>query len=122
MLSIDFKKDETCLFFTVAQIACYLALIFGLIQKLPQILKIIDTSSVEGLEPTSLYSELLMHINTLGVYLHLAVPFSVYASNLVMNSACIFILLLCWKFNKRISVVEKGLVSTSLFFYAFLIF
>ena len=66
----------------------------------------------------SLYTELLMHTNTLSAYLHLGMPPTVYASNLALASLCTSVILLVWKFNKKITMMEKALVGSFLLAYA----
>ena len=117
VMDMDFSKDQSCLLFTIAQLAGLVALACSLVQKIPQIQKILQNSSVEGLEPTSLYSELLMHIHSLSIYLHLKIPLSVYISNIFIALMCSFVVLLCWQFNKKISKTEKTIVSTVLVLY-----
>ena len=113
-----FINHKSCILFTTAQFCSLLAICLGLVVKLPQINVILKSSSVEGLEPMSLYTELLMHLNTLSSYLHLGMPPTLYASNLALVSLCSSVILLVWKFNKKITTKEKAIVGSFLVTYA----
>ena len=90
----------------------------GFILKLPQIDKIFRTRSVAGINPVAYYFELIMSINDFGIGKHLNLPFSVYAENLFIGSQCALITLLIWKYNMRITFLEKVATGLGIIAYA----
>jgi mannose-P-dolichol utilization defect 1 len=78
---VEFLQDKDCLIFSASKAVGYVIVLGSLIVKLPQIMKILSKSSVEGINPISYYTETITYINTAAYAIHIGLQFSVYGEN-----------------------------------------
>ena len=71
--------------------------------KLPQIIKIYNSKSVEGIEPSMIYTDLLMNINRIIYFMHVKLSFSLYGEVVMLSVQNCILILQIWRYNKSIS-------------------
>jgi len=76
-INFDFSDSE-CHKFTISKGLGFGIIAGSLFFKLPQILKIIKSGSVEGITAISIYSETFNFMSTIASSVRLSLPFSVY--------------------------------------------
>ena len=119
--SFDFSDSE-CLKFTISKGIGFAIVAGSCILKVPQILKITNSGSVEGIAAISIYVETLNFINTAANSVRLGLAFSVYGEALFIEVQNVVIILLLWKYNKHINSAEKLIVSLAIIAYTYLLF
>ena len=77
----DFKSDPTCMQFTSSKLIGYLIILGSIVYKVPQILKILNNQSVEGLSRLSHYVGVVTLLQMIGQSMHLDLSFSVYGEH-----------------------------------------
>ena len=85
-------------------------------------LKITGTGSVDGISAISYYTEIIGFVNTAAYSMHLALPILVYGETLIIIVQNLMIVLLIWKYDKSIGMVEKFIFTASLSAYMFVLF
>ena len=117
----DFS-DVECIKFTISK-GIGLAIVVGSgILKVPQIIKILQNSSVEGLAPISMYIETTIFMQTAGQGKYSGLSFTVYGESFIIFGQNCIIILLIWLYNKNIGMLEKLVIFAFLIGYAFLLF
>ena len=120
-IAYDFS-DQECLKVTISK-AIGLAIVVGSgILKLPQIIKILSSGSVEGIAAMSQYLETMIFMQTAGQAMKQNIPFSVYGESLIIMCQNFIIIALIWQFNKDIGIVEKFTAALFGLGYAYLLF
>lgn len=99
----DGHMDIECIKFAISKLLSYGIIAGSLLYKVPQILKIVKSGSVEGISLSSFYSQLIMAILTIGYNIHLKTALSTYAENLSVFTQTFILILLHWKFNPKTS-------------------
>ena len=92
------------------------------ILKMPQIVKILQNSSVEGLSQLTLYIETMIFMQTAGLGRFNGLSFTVYGESLIIMVQNYIIILLIWSYNKSIGFVEKLFIFVFMIGYAILLF
>lgn len=111
-----------CIKFTISK-GIGLAIVMGsAILKLPQIIKILSNSSVEGISAMTYYLETICFMQTAGQAMAQGIPFSVYGESLIIMVQNFLITLMIWHYNKTIATSEKILVAALGGAYAFALF
>jgi len=100
---LDFA-DSSCVSFTFSKVVGFLIVLGAFILKVPQILKILSSGSVEGISAFSYYIETINFISTAGLSIHLGLDFWVYGETLVITVQNLIIILMIWNIEKNISV------------------
>jgi mannose-P-dolichol utilization defect protein 1 len=103
---MDFS-DGDCVALTFSKFIGYLIIAGATVFKLPQIMKIQNSGSVEGLSATSLYFETIGFINTLTYSKHLNLDLSVYGETFLVIAQNVIIIYLIWTKAKDIGFLEK---------------
>jgi len=88
----------------------YAIIIGSGILKVPQIFKIINNKSVQGISKYLFYMENFVYLHTTANSMHKNIPFSVYGENGLILCQNYVIIMLIWAYDKSISIVEKVLV------------
>jgi mannose-P-dolichol utilization defect protein 1 len=100
-----------------------LAIIAGaVILKVPQIKKIVDRGSVQGISKSLFYLETLNLLQTAALSMKANIPFSVYGETLIIMAQNIIIILLFWNYDKSIGNIEKLVLFTFFSGYSYLLF
>jgi len=99
---LDFN-DSSCVSFTFSKVVGFLIVLGAFILKVPQIVKILKSGSVEGINAVSYYVETINLISTAGLSIHLGLDFWVYGETLVITVQNLIIILMIWAINKNIS-------------------
>lgn len=89
---------------------------------IPQIIKIVNSKSVVGIERQSWYFNTMIYLQTAGQAINKGLPFSVYGENLIVAAQCVVIIILIWGYDTKIGIVEKLVVLFGLSGYAFILF
>ena len=103
----DFFSNQECLKLTISKAIGYGIIAGSAVLKLPQIIKILNNRSVEGIAKSLFYIEIVMLINTSAISIAKNIPFSVYGESLIILMQNFIIVLLFWVYSKDIGVVEK---------------
>ena len=90
--------------------------------KIPQVVKIISSGSVEGISSYSYYAETIGFTNTAAYSMHLALPTSVYGETLVILVQNLAIIVLIWSKDKNIGMIEKTLFTIFMSSYLYVLF
>lgn len=120
-LDLDLS-DMDCHKFTLGKGVGFAIVLGACILKVPQISKILANKSVDGIPALSCYAEFLNLVGLLANSMRLNLSFSVYGEAVFINIQNVLIILLVWKFNKSISIVEKIVFFLFTSVYAFVIF
>ena len=80
----DFTSDQTCIKFTISKAIGYSIVGGSLFYKVPQITKILNSSSVKGISNFGYYFETLSFIQTLGLSRHKGLDFSIYGDAIII--------------------------------------
>ena len=88
-----------------------------MIFKLPQIIKILNNKSVEGISKGLFYLDFLPYLHTGAYSMHSKLPFSVYGDNVFIVCQSFILIFLFWIYNKSIGVVEKILLFIGITMY-----
>ena len=99
--------DTECVKFTFSKAIGFAIITGAFILKVPQIMKILSSGSVEGISPFSYYTETLNYVNTAALSMHLGLAFSVYGETLIILAQNAIIILLLWSYQKKVSFLEK---------------
>lgn len=117
----DFS-DKECIKFTISK-AVGLAIVAGSsILKIPQIIKILASGSVEGISSQGYYIETTIFMQTAGLAISQNIPFSVYGEALIICFQNFIIIMMIWNYNKAIGLVEKIIVFAFFVAYAYILF
>ena len=90
--------------------------------KVPQIIKILQSGSVEGISALSYYVETINFLATAALSIHLGLDFWVYGETFVITVQNLIIILMIWSMDKKISVLEKGVFVITTTGVAYLMF
>ncbi|TNV74093.1 hypothetical protein FGO68_gene5434 [Halteria grandinella] len=93
----------------------------SLVLKMPQIVKILKSKSVEGITKYLFYLDIIIYTHYSGYSLHNKIPFSVCGENLIILASNIIIALLIWKYNPKITRLEKIICSSVFLAYSYLL-
>ena len=96
---LDFVQDKDCIIFSLSKAVGYAIVAGSIGVKLPQIIKILSKSSVEGINPVSYYTETLTYINTAAYAIHIGLQFSVYGENVFTAVQNLIIIMLIWQLS-----------------------
>lgn len=102
----DFS-DMECVKFSFSKIIGFAIISGSFILKLPQIIKIVKSGSVEGLGVMPVYIECFNFAITAATSIHLGLPFSVYGETLTIIVQNMIIIMMIWSLNTKISLVQK---------------
>ena len=75
--------------------------------KLPQIMKIWKNKSVEGIEASMIYTDLLMNINRILYFQHVNLAFSLYGEVVMLCIQNCILIAQIWFYSKSISTTSK---------------
>ena len=103
-------NDITCWQYTWLKVMGYSIIAAAACLKAPQIVKILNTCSVEGITTYGAYAELFSFANTCFFAIHLKLPLSVYGETVLISIQNAFMVLLLWTFSKTVCRVEKVIV------------
>ncbi len=92
------------------------------ILKVPQIIKILQRRSVEGIAKSLFYLETLTLLHASTYSIRYGIPFSVYGESLIILAQNLLIVLLFWVYSKTISAGEKVILFTFFTAHAYLLF
>lgn len=115
-------SDKECLKITISKGIGFLIVLGAGILKIPQILKILSASSVEGLSQFTLYIETVIFMQTGAFGRFSGLSFSVYGESLIIMVQNYVIILLIWYYNKSVGYVEIFFIFTFMATYAVLMF
>ena len=96
----------------------YLVILASAIMKLPQLLKILQSGSVNGLSKYSCYFEIFIFFNTLAKAIHIGLTFSVYGDMLLMSIQSGLVILCYFNYDKTVSNTEKIVFTGGFALYA----
>lgn len=111
-----------CHKFTISKCIGFGIIAGSCILKVPQILKITNSGSVDGIAAISIYSEIFNFTNTIANSVRLQLPFSVYGEGIFIQIQNVAITWLVWKYNKSIKITEKVLFTLAIAVYSFVLF
>ena len=92
------------------------------ILKLPQIMKILSSGSVDGISSNGYYLETITFMNTAGFSMANNVPFSVYGESVIITGQNFIVILMIWAYNKSIGFFEKLVVFALIGGYGYALF
>lgn len=92
------------------------------ILKIPQIIKILQNSSVDGLSPIAMYIETTVFMQTAGQGYFSGLSFTVYGESFIIMAQNFIIICMIWVYNKQIGIFEKLLIFAFMTAYAVLLF
>ena len=115
---LKFNFESECIRLIISKILGYSIILGATIVKFPQILKIYNSKSVEGLSISSFYFEVIQFTVGACYAMHHGQPFSTYGENMFMWLQCVIQVLLYWKYNK--TGVTTMLTVSSLYFGVFI--
>ena len=118
---LDFS-DMDCIKFTITRCIGMAIVVGSGILKMPQIVKILQNSSVEGLSQLTLYIETMIFMQTAGLGRFNGLSFTVYGESLIIMVQNYIIILLIWSYNKSIGFVEKLFIFVFMIGYSILLF
>ena len=81
----DFS-DSSCVAFTISKVLGYAIIIGSVILKLPQILKIRSSGSVEGISVYTYYVETIQFTIIVTYYMRSGLAFSVYGEGIIITA------------------------------------
>jgi mannose-P-dolichol utilization defect protein 1 len=122
---MDFSKTEMimpCIEFSALKGVSFAIIAGAFIFKIPQVMKIINSGSVEGISAVSYYTENMTFINTSAYSIHLALPFMVFGESLVILVQNLGITILIWTMDKKIGIMEKIMYLVFTSGYMFVLF
>jgi len=112
---LNFNFDVKCILKGLTRFLSYFLIVGAALVKVPQIIKIIKKSSVEGIARSSIYLDVLSSMLTSGYNIHLGYPFRSYGEYVVVGLQTVILVALCWKYDKTTPILEKSLVSLGIF-------
>ena len=115
-------SDTSCVSFTFSKVVGFAIVLGAFILKVPQILKILSSGSVEGISALSYYVETINFLATAALSIHLGLDFWVYGETFVITVQNLIIILMIWSMDKKISIGEKILFVTITAGVVFLMF
>ncbi len=118
----DFFSNKECLKVTISKGIGFGIIAGSAILKVPQIIKILNAKSVEGISKYLFYTELVMLIHSSAYSIQANIPFSVYGESLIILVQNTIIILLFWTFSKEIGAAEKAGLAIGLSAYSFVLF
>ncbi|CAM9323455.1 unnamed protein product, partial [Hapterophycus canaliculatus] len=109
-------SDLECQKALVAKLLGYLLILGSLTVKAPQISKIIAAKSVDGLAPSSIYSDLVIYIVNAVYHIVSGSPFSAYGEIMtILVQNVVIVVLLWWYMKDRPSTLGiAGLIAAFL--------
>lgn len=119
---LAFDLEPECVKFTVSKGLGYAIILGSTILKVPQILKIMASRSVDGIAAFSYYVEVIGYLGTIGNSRRQGLSFSVYGEGVFIEFQNFLIIMLIWNYNKSIFMLEKLFFCCLTFAYAFLLF
>ena len=111
-----------CVEFTALKAVSFAIIAGSFIFKIPQVMKIIKSNSVEGISAISYYTETMTFIHTSAYSIHLALPFMVFGESLVILAQNLGIIMLIWSIDKSIASLENIAYSAFTIGYMFILF
>jgi len=113
--------DATCIKVTVSKLLGFAIIAGACVVKVPQIIAILRSRSVEGIDPLAVYTDLLSYLLTLSYHLVRGSMFSSFGEAAVITVQSIAIVLIMWSLNPpgtaHSAAVAAGLaVATGLVF------
>eukprot|EP00752_Nemacystus_decipiens_P007015 g6293.t1 len=105
--------DLECQKVLVAKLLGYLLILGSLTVKAPQISKIVAAKSVDGLAPSSIYSDLVIYIVNAVYHLVIGSPFSAFGEimTILVQNTLIVILLWCYMKDRPSALGIAGLTA-----------
>ena len=82
---LAFDIDQDCAKFTLSKVIGFLIILGSMIVKVPQILKITASGSVDGLSSFSMYMDFISFLNLIGNSRRQGLNFSVYGEAVFIN-------------------------------------
>ena len=113
-----FTYENRCLQHSATKILGYAVIVACLIFKLPQMYKIIEVGSVEGMSSFAAVTELLAYLQTMTYARHLGLDFSVYGETLLLSISSAIVLLLIFFYESKIGQHAKMLLVGVIALYA----
>ena len=118
----DFFSNKECLKVTISKGIGFAIIAGSAILKVPQIMKIVNAKSVEGISKYLFYTEIIMLIHSSAYSMQANIPFSVYGESLIILVQNTIIILLFWTYSKQIGGGEKAFLALGLSAYSFVLF
>lgn len=95
-----------CISLIVSKLLGYLIIIFSFILKLPQIKNMFQLKSDKGLSYISNYLEVIIFLCSSVYGYHYKNPFSTYGENIIIFFQTLMILILCWRYGNKPTIVS----------------
>ena len=119
------KHDFTntaCIKLTLSKFVGFGIIAGSSILKVPQIIKIVNAKSVEGISKSLFYLEIITLLHSSTYSIRQQIPFSIYGESLIILAQNVLIVLLFWVYSKSIPTYEK--LGLFVFFtgYSFVLF
>ena len=108
---IIYNTEKQSIQYVASKILGWIVVIGSIFIKVPQIYKIYEEESVEGIAVSMFYLELIMGILTIEFSLYNDVPFSIYGDSMFLSIANNILILQVWKYDFDILQREKYGVS-----------
>ena len=103
----DFTSDPSCFKFSLVKLVGYAVISGSVIYKVPQIMKMLNAGSAQGVSASSYYFESIVFLHTLTYSRHLDLPFSVYGETISILVQQAIVISLIYHYDKNVSLSEK---------------
>lgn len=111
-----------CISYSISR-ALNLGIIAGsLLYKAPQIIKILQKTSVEGISITSYYFQFAMVLVSLFYNIHIKAPIATYGENISIFFQNALLIILHWKFNPKTNAITSFLVGAFFAGFSFVLY
>ena len=105
-LTFNFSGD--CISYLISKGLSIGIVLMSFTLKLPQIISMLKSKSIEGLSYISIYSEIITFLFSCLYSYHKEYPFMTYGESVIILVQNVIILLLCWKYDKDQSSDRKN--------------
>ena len=95
-----FNFESECVRLMISKVLGYSVVVGAAVVKFPQIIKIYNSKSIEGLSISSFYFEVIQFTVGACYAIHNSQPFSTYGENMFMWFQCTIQVVLYWHYNK----------------------
>ena len=96
----EFNFESECVRLMISKFLGYQVVVGAAVVKFPQIIKIYNSKSIEGLSISSFYFEVILFTVRACYAIHNSQPFSTYGENMFMWFQCTIQVVLYWHYNK----------------------
>jgi len=114
--------NSACIKLTLSKFVGFGIIAGSSILKVPQIVKIVNAKSVEGISKSLFYLEIVTLLHSSTYSIRQQIPFSIYGESLIILAQNVLIVLLFWVYSKEIPAWEKLVLFVVFSAYSFVLF